>query len=644
MQNVMKSLRLLHLEDNPRDANLLRDTLAAEGLSFEIVHAPSRAQFEAALSNGSFDLIVTDYAIPGWNGLEALARVREKDQSVPFIFFSGALGEERAVEALKRGATDYVLKNRLPRLLPVIQRALSAVEDQRRRKQAEQALREAELRYRILFEQSPEAIVVLDPQTMLPLDFNDEACRQLGYSRQEFSLLSLLHHTAEHDTGEVQARLAEALRSGRSEFETRHRTKRGELRSVWVTLRLVEIQARPAFHSIWRDITERQETERRLLRSQRLESIGTLAGGIAHDLNNALAPILMSASLLREGASQDTIAMLDLIETSAQRGAAMVRQLLTFAKGIDGQRILLQPRHLLSEMEKIIKGTFPKNIQLHVHVSRDGSQVLGDATQLHQVLLNLCVNARDALPDGGTLKLEDATFDVDPVFAATVEGAKPGRYVAIRVSDSGTGIAPDIIDRIFDPFFTTKGPEKGTGMGLSTVLGIVRSHGGFIRVESKPDLGSTFSVYLPLAQGKKGDTETIRRPDDFQANGELILVVDDDAAVRHSMEMLLERLNFRVLASGSGHEALVSFAQRRQEISAVFCDLQMPHMDGVVLVQALRRMSPETSIIVMSGNPGERHLAELKNLGVVSVLIKPFAANQLIDILRNLFEKKAPVC
>jgi PAS domain S-box-containing protein len=646
MQNLMKLLRLLHLEDNPRDANLLRDTLAAEGLSFEIVHAPNKEHFEAALNKDSFDLVITDYAIPGWNGLEALARVREKDQSVPFIFFSGALGEERAVEALKRGATDYVLKNRLQRLLPVIQRALSAVEDQRRRKQAEQALREAELRYRILFEQSPEAIVVIEPHTMLPLDFNDEACRQLGYSRQEFARLSLLDHTAELQPGavEVQARLAEALRSGRSEFETRHRTKRGELRTVWVTLRLIEIQGRPAFHSIWRDITERQETERRLLRSQRLESIGTLAGGIAHDLNNALAPILMSASLLREGASQDTVAMLDLIEISAQRGAAMVRQLLTFAKGIDGQRILLQPRHLLNEMEKIIKSTFPKNIQLQIQVPRDGCQVLGDATQLHQVLLNLSVNARDALPDGGTLNLEAATLDVDPALAATVEGAKPGRYVVICVTDSGTGIAPEIIDRIFDPFFTTKGPEKGTGMGLSTVLGIVRSHGGFIRVESKLGLGSTFSVYLPLAQGKKGDTETIRRPADFQGNGELILVVDDDAAIRHSMEMLLERLNFRVLSSGSGHEALVSFAQRRQEISAVLCDLQMPHMDGVVLVQALRRMSPEAGIIVMSGNPGERHLAELKNLGVISVLIKPFAANQLVDILRNLFEKKTPVC
>jgi PAS domain S-box-containing protein len=568
--------------------------------------------------------------------------VREKDQAVPFIFFSGALGEERAVEALKRGATDYVLKGRLPRLLPVIQRALKGVEEQRRRKQAEQALREAELRYRILFEQSPEAIVVLHPDNMMPLDFNDEACRQLGYSREEFARLSLLDHTAEDDPVGIRARLAEALRSGRSEFETRHRTKRGELRSVWVTLRLIEIQGRPAFHSIWRDITERQETERRLLRSQRLESIGTLAGGIAHDLNNALAPILMSTSLLREGASQENVAMLDLIETSAQRGAAMVRQLLTFAKGIDGQRILLQPRHLLREMEKIIKSTFPKDIQLQVQVARDGSQVLGDATQLHQVLLNLCVNARDAMPEGGTLKLEATSIEVDPVLAGSVEGAKPGRYVIIRVIDSGMGIPPEIIDRIFDPFFTTKGPEKGTGMGLSTVLGIVRSHGGFIRVESKPSLGAAFSVYLPLAQGKKGDTETIRRPTDFHGNGELLLLIDDDTAVRNSVAMLLERLNFRVLASASGHDALVTFAQRRQEISVVLCDLQMPHMDGVVLIQALRRMSPETRFIVITGNPGERQMADLKSLGVVSVLMKPFAAAQLVETLRTLFETKRP--
>ena len=639
MQNAIKPLRLLHLEDNLADAHLLRETLASEGLSFEVVHASNRENFEEALGTSPFDLIITDYAIPGWNGLEALARVREKDPHVPFIFFSGALGEERAVEALKRGATDYVLKNRLSRLLPVIHRALSGVEDQRRRKQVEQALREAELRYRMLFEQSPEAIVVVDPQTMLPLDFNDEACRQLGYSRAEFGRLSLLDHAGEAQAEEIHARLAEALRCGRAEFETRHRSKRGDVRTVWVTLRLVEIEGRPAFHSIWRDITERQETERRLLRSQRLESIGTLAGGIAHDLNNALAPILMSASLMREGASEENLALLDLIETSAQRGASMVRQLLTFAKGIDGQRILLQPRHLLNEMEKIIKSTFPKNIRIEIDVPRDGSQVLGDATQLHQVLLNLCVNARDAMPDGGVMKLESETIDVDPVLAATVEGAKPGRYVVIRVADSGTGIAPEIIDRIFDPFFTTKGPEKGTGMGLSTVLGILRSHWGFIRVESKLGTGSTFSVYLPLAQGKKGDTEAIRRPADFQGNGELILVVDDDAAVRNSMQMLLEHLNFRVLSSASGHEALVSFAQRRQEIAAVLCDIQMPHMDGVVLVQALRRMSPDARIIVMSGNPGEGHVTDLKSLGVISVLIKPFGANQLVETFRSLFDK-----
>ena len=633
----MKTLRLLHLEDNLTDAQLVRDTLAGEGLLCEIMQATNRENFEAALLKGPFDLIITDYAIPGWNGLEALGQVRQKDPTVPFIFFSGALGEERAVEALKRGATDYVLKSRLSRLLPVIHRALNGVEDQRRRKQAEQALREAELRYRILFEQSPEAIVVLDPQTMLPLEFNDEACRQLGYSRGEFAKLSLLDHSCETQPEEVRARLAEALRSGRAEFETRHRTRHGDVRSVWVTLRLVEIEGRPAFHSIWRDITERQETERRLLRSQRLESIGTLAGGIAHDLNNALAPILMSASLLREGASAEHVSFLDLIESSAQRGASMVRQLLTFAKGIDGQRILLQPRHLLNEMEKIIKGTFPKNIQFEIRVARDGSQVLGDATQLHQVLLNLCVNARDAMLEGGTLKIESATLEVDTPMAAGIEGAKPGRYVVIHVSDSGTGIAPEILDRIFDPFFTTKGPEKGTGMGLSTVLGILRSHWGFIKVESTLGRGSRFSVYLPVAQGNKGDTETIRRPAVFQAHGELVLVVDDDGAVRNSMQMLLEHLEFRVLSSASGHEALVSFAQRRDEIDAVLCDLQMPHMDGVVLVQALRRMSPQVPIVVMSGNPGERNVAELKNLGVAAVLVKPFGASQLVETFRNLF-------
>lgn len=633
-------LRLLLLEDNHRDADLVRITLASADLNLQIVHAANKNSFEAALEGSRFDLIITDYAIPGWDGLQALARVRQQDPEVPFIFFSGALGEERAVEALKNGATDYVLKNHLPRLLPVVRRALNEREEHRKRYEAEHALREAEFRYRTLFEQSPEAIVVVEAETMLPLDFNDEACRQLGYSREEFARLRVVDHTETDQRHSIEARFAEALRTGRCEFETVYRSKRGDPRSIWLTVRLIELHGRQAFHSIWRDLTERQETERRLLRSQRLESIGTLAAGIAHDLNNALAPILMSASLLRDRAPPETITLLDLIENSAQRGAAMVRQLLTFAKGIDGQRILVQPRHLMKEMEKIIRSTFPKDIQLQTQFARDGSQVLGDATQLHQVLLNLCVNARDAMPSGGILKLETSTIELDPALSGTLEGSKPGRYVVMRVADSGTGIPPELIDRIFDPFFTTKSPDKGTGMGLSTVLGIVRSHNGFMRVQSKPGEGATFSVYLPVAQSKDTEPLTIQGRSEFHGNGQLVLIVDDDAAVRNSLQILLQRLNFRVLPCASGHEALVAFAQRPQEIDAVICDLHMPHMDSVVLVQALRRMSPRARIIAISGNPGERQLAELKNLGVSAVLTKPFAANHLVETLRPLFEKK----
>jgi CheY-like chemotaxis protein len=239
------------------------------------------------------------------------------------------------------------------------------------------------------------------------------------------------------------------------------------------------------------------------------------------------------------------------------------------------------------------------------------------------------------MPKGGILKLENAVIEVDSTLASTIEGARPGRYVVVRVADSGTGIAPDIIDRIFEPFFTTKGPEKGTGMGLSTVLGIIRSHQGFIRVESRLGEGSSFAVYLPLAEGKEIEAEAVEQPKTFRGKGELILVVDDDAAVRNSVEILLQHLNFRVLACGSGHEALVSFAQRRAEIDTVICDLQMPYMDGVVLVQALRRMSSQVRIIIMSGNAGERHLAEFESLGVACVLTKPFAATQLADALER---------
>lgn len=382
------------------------------------------------------------------------------------------------------------------------------------------------------------------------------------------------------------------------------------------------------------DVTEQERARRNELRAQRMESIGTLAGGIAHDLNNALAPIAMGLELLRARYPQNA-SLIDTMEKCTRRGAGMVKQLLTFARGSEGERRSLQPRRIIDEMAQIIRSAFPKNITLEVELAPGLWDVLGDATQLHQVLLNLCVNARDAMPDGGTLSIEARNAAVDETFASGTDGARAGNFVRWTVRDTGTGMPPDVIRRIFDPFFTTKEQGKGTGLGLSTVLGIVRSHEGFLRVDSTPGIGSAFEIYLPAATAASAAPAGEERPGAFRGNGETILVVDDEDTVREISRTVLTGLNFNVLLAGDGTEALIQVADHPGDIRLVITDYDMPHMNGQMLVPALRRMIPDARIVLASGTLDEQKTAALAVEGVDAILDKPFSQAKLVEALRQ---------
>lgn len=388
-----------------------------------------------------------------------------------------------------------------------------------------------------------------------------------------------------------------------------------------------------------RSLSERRDMERLALRSQRMEALGTLSGGVAHDLNNALAPILMGVDLLRMRCPQEA-KILDLFESSARRGAEMVRQLLTFAKGAEGDLVPLQVEYIVKEMEKLMSSSFPKNIQLSTTCAPDLPAVKGDATQLHQVLLNLCVNARDAMPTGGTLTLEAQPMQVDEAFASMIPEARPGSYVILRVQDTGTGIPQDIIDRIFDPFFTTKSPDKGTGLGLSTVMGIVRSHGGFLQVLSQDGQGSTFTVFLPAladALPAKAAASAVPPPAAaFRGQGQTILLVDDEEAVREMTGAVLERMDFKVLTSTNGADALLLAMQHQKELSAVITDLHMPHMDGLSFVRVLRRLQPDIPVVMASGRLEAPQAEEMQELGVTQRLDKPYTESQLSEVLHAM--------
>jgi two-component system cell cycle sensor histidine kinase/response regulator CckA len=387
------------------------------------------------------------------------------------------------------------------------------------------------------------------------------------------------------------------------------------------------------------DITEKKQLEAQFLRTQRLESIGQLAGGIAHDLNNILAPILMCAQTLhKEVESPEGLSMLTTIESTARRGAEIVKQITTFAKGVEGKRVLLQPQYLFAETVRIIRETFPKSIVLKTDLKENLWTVFGDATQLHQVLLNLAVNARDAMPRGGTLGLAAEDILLDEAAARLMPGLQIGPHVLFRISDTGTGIPPEIGDKIFDPFFTTKGPDGGTGLGLSTVMGIVKSHKGFIHFESKVGEGTEFRIYLPADLTRLETVEGGSPVAPPQGGGELILIVDDEEAVCTVIKRILESNRYRTLVANNGTEAIALFASEAKEINLVLTDLNMPFMSGPDIIAVLKKINPGVRIIVATGADSAHGATSAAELGVQALLKKPFGVFALLEILQKVLQ------
>jgi two-component system, cell cycle sensor histidine kinase and response regulator CckA len=389
------------------------------------------------------------------------------------------------------------------------------------------------------------------------------------------------------------------------------------------------------------DLTEPKKLEQQFLRAQRMESIGTLAGGIAHDLNNILSPILMSIEVLKLTASDPTAKKtLETIEVSCKRGADIVRQVLSFARGAEGERIEIHLKHLLNDLENIIKDTFPKNIRLQFSIPDDIWTIFGDPTQAHQILLNLCVNARDAMPNGGSLVVTVENCVLDEKFAAMNPPAKAGRYVQIDVADSGTGMPAAVLDRIFEPFFTTKELNNSTGLGLSTVMGIVKSHHGIINVDSELGRGTTFKIYLPAmaipSETTKESSELVSLP---RGNGETILVVDDEVSILNIASRTLQTFGYRVLTATDGAKAVAIYAQHLNEIAVVLTDMAMPRMDGPLTIRGLTQINPRIKIIPTSGLNANDKLAKASGTSAKYFLPKPYTAATLLKAIQAILEE-----
>jgi PAS domain S-box-containing protein len=485
-------------------------------------------------------------------------------------------------------------------------------------------------------DEAREAIIVRDLEGKI-LFWNKGAERIYGWTSNEAidrNVLEILHTNPK----KFEKARDVTISQGEWHGELKHLTK--DQREITSDIRCTLIcdhEGHPkSILSITTDITEKKKIEAQYMRAQRMESIGTLAGGVAHDLNNILAPILMSIDILKsESDSPETTQILKTIEVSARRGADIVRQVLSFTRGMEGERIEVQPGHVLKDLENIIKDTFPKDIRLQFSIPNDMWTILGDPTQVHQVLLNLCVNARDAMPKGGTLTIGVENCVLDEQYVAMNSQAKVGRYVNISVTDSGTGMPSDILDKIFEPFFTTKKLHKGTGLGLSTVMAIVKSHEGIINVYSEPGKGTTFKVYLPAMElspeARKALTGRVSLP---RGNGETVLVVDDEASILTITNQTLQAFGYRVLTATDGADAMAVYAEHKNEIAVVITDMMMPLMDGSATIQALTRMNPAIKIIAVSGLNANSDAT--KEAGVKHFLTKPYTAGTLLKTLRAI--------
>lgn len=506
----------------------------------------------------------------------------------------------------------------------------------------ERKLTEAKMREQAaLLDKAQDAIVVRDLNHRV-LFWNKSAERLYGWKTDE-ALNQSVQTLVYRDLNMYETAFQTTLAKGEWVGEIEQFTRDGKPLTIegrWTLVR--DDEGRPkSILAINTDISERKILEQQFLRAQRMESIGTLAGGIAHDLNNLLAPIVMGVDLLKQfGLNEHSLDLVRNIERSAHRGTDLVKQVLSFARGVEGSRVTVFPVHIVREIEAIAQSTFPKNITFKSDAPKNVWPITGDPTQLNQVLLNLCVNARDAMPDGGRLSIMIRNHTVTPADATLRPEIGPGRYVRIDVSDTGCGMSPQVIERIFEPFFTTKELGKGTGLGLSTVMGIIRSHEGFIQVKSALNEGSVFTLHLPAPpettprdSTSTGDAETLPR-----GNGELVLVVDDEALIRDVTKQTLESFGYRVVTAEDGAQAMGVYALHRADIAVVLTDMMMPFMGGAALIAALIRLDPSIRIIAASGLSTNN---DVTNAGVRYFLAKPYTADALLSVLKTALEQPA---
>ncbi len=545
---------------------------------------------------------------------------------------------QQAEETLRH--TNEQLETRVQqRTIDLSQTNASLQQQIHERQRAEQIIRQQAA----LLEIATDAIFVHDLEERLVF-WNKSAEKLYGYCEQEAlnqNVRQLLYPTS---YPQLEDALKTVFVEDHWQGELQQFTKKGNKITVTSRFTLVhDLQGRPqSILVVNTDISEKKRAEHQLLHAQRLESLGTLASGIAHDLNNVLTPILAGAQLLGmkfHNCDDNTKETLTILERSVKRGADLIKQILLFGRGMEGSRANVSIQHLLSDVIQVAQRTFPKSIEIKSDLAADVWSVYADSTQLHQVFMNLMVNARDAMPDGGLLQISAHNLLIDQTYAQMHLEAQVGPYTVVRILDTGVGIPPEILERIFDPFFTTKQLGQGTGLGLSTAIGIIKNHGGFLRVQSEVGQGTEFTVYLP--SGNVQQLEVVEDSKMPPGDGELILVVDDELTIAKMTQTTLESHNYKVLTANDGIEALNVYAQHHNDIGLVLIDMMMPQMDGLTTILTLQRMNPQVKIIAMSGLMTHTIPDYNSSINIQKFLLKPFTSQTLLTSLHSILSSSS---
>jgi PAS domain S-box-containing protein len=635
-----KTLRLLLVEDSVDDAELVVHALEQGGYAVVHERVETAGAMQAALDRKLWDLVISDYRLPHFSAPDALALLQASQRDLPFIIVSGTIGEEAAVTALKAGAHDFLIKGRLTRLIPTIERELREVGQRRERRHAEEALRASEAQFRSLVERAVFGIYQSSVEGRF-LRVNPALVTMLGYDSAE-ELTSVDIASLYADPAVRADLIRRILEHGHiAGAEVIWRRKNGEEIRVRLNGRVARSSngSQQVLDVIVEDVSEQHRLQEQLRQATKMEAIGQLAGGVAHDFNNMLTAILGYAELLTEQIGPDKPIGQDLreIQRAAERAAVLTRQLLAFSRK---QVLAVKPLDLsvvARQMEPMLKRLLGEQIRVETRLAENLVAVMADAAQLEHLLINLSVNARDAMPQGGQLVISTRNVDLDTAFARRHPGASVGSHASLSVTDTGHGMSPEVQSRIFEPFFTTKEIGRGTGLGLSAVYGTVKQLGGYIGVDSELGRGSTFTIYLPETRQtlRAGNLSAVAST---PVGEETILLVEDESGVRSFAKIALGRFGYRVLEAASAEEALTILESHKGPVHLLLTDIVLPGIDGRVLAERLVHINRNMRVLFMSGYASALRSIDGFLTPGVQFIEKPFTAQDLLTKTRQLLD------